>query len=988
MHSVTLVINGESKFVEVEGTLTLLRYLRDQLGLVGAKNGCAKGHCGTCTVIINGEAKRSCLVRMGKLTDGTIIETIEGLTRQDGGLHPIQQAYISEGAVQCGFCTPGMIMATKALLDKSIDPSDEQIKDALKFNLCRCTGYTTIIKAVKKAASLVALEMAETEGLYHASLYADVFNNTSLEEKKSFGVSVIRKDVTDKAKGKGVFADDYYMDGMLYGRLVFSEHSHAEILSIDTEQAMNMEGVQLVVTAKDIPGLNRFGLIVPQQPVLADTKVRYLGDVVAAVFAEQEDQLEKAVKAIDVEYRPLPAIFSAVDAFYALESDRVPKVHEQGNLVDHVKVRKGDIDVAFASADVIVEGEYYTPAIEHAYMEPEACIVKPLEDGSIEIYTGNQGSIAFQSMIAKSLDMPLEKVRVIYTPCGGAFGGKEEPTVQIHAALAAIKTGRPVKMTMTREESIRMSTKRHAVHVYMKHGATKDGKLVAFESRAICNAGAYMSLTKPVVFRAAVVASGPYQIPNVKADSYGIYTNTNPAGAFRGFGSTQVTFAAEIQMDKLAEKLGISPLELRRINALGVGKETITGQILKSGVGYKETIEAVASRSEAALQEIQRNKEMQADPCGCSTHSTSNAREDNPFKESTIKEQGVSRNLPEEVDGTNNQSTKKIGIGFASSYKNVGLGTGKPDYADAIIELTEAGRILLKIGATDIGQGSDTVMAQIAATVIGIDYDLFDVISCDTALCPDGGMTTASRQTYVTGNAVKLAAEEWKQKLNQLANRCSQRTDACLQFKSMDVEKQQNTLKTIFQCAKSKETVLEAYARYHPPTTYPLRESADHLPGVAPEEFDIHYAYCFGTHAAIVEVDTDTGEVEVLKIIAAQDVGNAIHPQNIKGQIEGSVAMGVGYALSEEYVVEDNKIITDNLFKLKIPKITQVPDIESIIVEVEQPEGPLGAKGMGEIPINPVAPAIANAIYQAVGVRVHSLPIKPETIKSQLENKG
>ncbi|OEH84267.1 xanthine dehydrogenase [Desulfuribacillus stibiiarsenatis] len=940
MLNISLQVNGVLIQREVDEKMTLLQFLRDNLGLLGAKNGCAKGHCGTCTIIIDGEAKRACLVRMGKVKDGSVIETIEGLS-EDGELHPIQSAFVTEGAIQCGFCTPGMVLATKALLDKNLEPTDEEIKFALKNNLCRCTGYVTIFQAVRTAANML-------QEMKKVNEQADQYNGKEFNqytESQVMGVSKVRKDVVAKVTGKGIFADDYYAEDMLYGRLLFSTESHADILAIDTKEAESLPGVKLILTGKDIPGRNSFGLIVPQQPVLAEKRIRYLGEAVAAVFAETQEKADEAVKRIRVQYQPLPAVFSAVEGM----EETAVKVHDAGNIVDHVKVRKGNLEKGFAKADIIIEGNYYTPAIEHAYLEPEACLVKPLFDGSIEIWTGNQGSIPFQDMIAKSLDMPLEKVRVIYTPCGGAFGGKEEPTVQIHAALAAIKTGLPVKMTMTREDSIRMSTKRHAVHIYMKHGVTKDGKLVAFESKAICDAGAYMSLTKPVVFRAAVVASGPYQIPNVKADSYGIYTNNNPAGAFRGFGSTQVSFAAEIQMDKLATALSMNPVEFRRLNGLDVGKETITGQVLRDGVGYLETLNVI----------------------------------DEAVKSKWTQWLNASK---EKINS--NTGTKKIGIGFASSYKNVGLGTGKPDFADAALELQENGRLLLKIGATDIGQGSDTVMAQIAAAVLHIDYELIDVISCDTALCPDGGMTTASRQTYVTGNAVKLAAEEWKQALNQLANRCSQRTDACMQFQGMAVEKQQSTLKTIYQCAKSKGTKLEVLTRYNPPTTYPLRASADHEAGVTVEEFDIHYAYCFGTHAALVEVDEDTGEVKVLSIFAAQDVGKAIHPQNVKGQIEGSVAMGVGYALSEEYIIQDNTIVTDTLAKLKIPKTLDIPEIETFIVEVDQPDGPLGAKGMGEIPINPVAPAIANAIYDAVGVRIHSLPIKAKVLKELIEQKA
>lgn len=920
---ITMFVNGQEVTTEAQPQLTLLQFLRETMGLMGVKNGCGKGHCGACTVIIDGKAKRACLQRVSKL-DGAVVETIENLSR-DGQLHPLQKAFIYEGAVQCGFCTPGMIMAAKALLNRNLNPTDEEIKEALKHNLCRCTGYTSIIRAVKLAARLVRAQKKGTP--------------ISLDlPEENVGAAVIRKDVANKVMGRPLYADDLTAENMLYGKLLLSEHPHAEIVSIDTSEAEAMDGVVLVLTAKDIPGRNSFGLIVPQQPVLADKKVRYVGENIAVVYAETMAQAEAAVKKIKVEYKPLPGVFSPLEGM----KEDAPKIHEDGNIMHHVKVRKGDIDKGFAEADVIIEGEYFTPMVEHAYLEPESALAKVEDDGTVVIWTGSQGSFAFQDMIAKSLDLPLEKVRVVYTPAGGAFGGKEEPTVQIHCALGALKTGRPVKMTLTREESIRMSTKRHAEYIYMRHGATKDGKLVAVESRAICDTGAYISLGKPVVFRSAVVAAGPYEVPHVKTDAYGVYTNHNPAGAFRGFGSTQVAFASEIQMDKLARALNMDPIEFRRKNALAEGKTTITGQVLGPGVGYLETLDAV----EKGLRKIQ------------------------------VKP----------------RPGKKIGIGVASSYKNVGLGTGKPDGAGAELELLENGRILVKVGATDMGQGSDTVMAQIAAGAMGVDYQNFDVLSSDTALTPDGEMTTASRQTYVTGNAVLIAASQLKEKILDLASAefAKDRTSLSLTGNGImlsDNPERVISFQDIYQLAAQKGVKLTSFHYYNPPTTYPLRESADHEPGVALEKYNIHYAYCFGTQAAVVEVDEKTGEVEVLHVIAAQDAGKAIHPQNVHGQIEGSVVMGMGYALSEQYVQKEGQVVTDNLHKLKIPKISQAPEMETVIVEVQQPEGPFGAKGMGEVPINPTAPAIINAIYDAIGVRIDSLPATKEKILKALEDR-
>ena len=913
-NNVRLTVNGVEHDVELNPQMTLLTFLRDQLGLTGPKNGCGcKGHCGACMVIVNGEAKRSCVEKLGKL-DGAVVETIENLS-QGKGLHPIQQAFITEGAVQCGFCTPGMVMASKALLDKTLDPTDDQIKQALKNNLCRCTGYISIVKAVKLAAEMLkGNEIAKDEEIY------------------------IRKDVADKVTGKAVFADDMREENMLYGKLLLSDYPHAEILSIDTSEARATDGVAAVLTAKDIPGRKIFGLHLPQQQVMAEGRVKYTGDSVAVVFAETQAIAEEAVKKIKVEYKPLPGIFSPIDGM----KEDAPKIHEKGNQLAHWKVRKGDIDKAFASADIVIEGEYYTPMVEHAYLETESVLVRAGDDGSLVVYTGSQSSFAMQDMIAKSLNIEKDRVRVVLTTTGGAFGGKEEPLMHIHAALGAMVTGRPVKITLTREESVRMSTKRHAEYIYMRHGAAKDGKLVAFESRAIVDVGAYASVSGAVVFRSAVVASGPYEIPNVKTDAFGIHTNNNPGGAFRGFGSTQVAFASELQMDKLARALNMDPFEFRLKNALEPGKQTITGQVLMDGVGYVETLQAVRS----ALQSVNYSP----------------------------------------AEG------KKIGIGIAGSYKNVGIGTGKIDGAGAVAELMENGRLLIKIGATENGQGSDSAMAIIAARATGIDYDNIDILSSDTKYTPDSGVTTASRQTFVQGNAVLCAATMFREKLLSFAAQLLNTGTASLGINGNAVVSSEGstrmTLSEVFEKAMEQGVKLEAFHYYDPPETFPLRESADHEPGIDPHQYDIHYSYCFGTQAAVVEVDEKTGEVKVLKVIAAQDAGNAIHKQSVCGQIEGAVMMGAGYALQEEFLQKEGRVVTGDLLKLKVPFIKHSFDTEVLVVEKPQSTGPFGAKGMGEVPINPTAPAIINAIYDAVGVRIDSLPATKDKILAALRNKS
>lgn len=913
----SLLVNGEQVIAMVDPNESVLKFLRKELGLVGAKNGCAKGHCGTCTVIVNGKAQRSCLLRMGKLY-GASIETIEGLSK-GGDLHPLQVAFAKAGAVQCGFCTPGMIMCAKALLDKNVNPSELDIKNALKHNICRCTGYKKIIEAVKMAASALRGEINLKVG----------------PDQGWVGESIVRKDAISKVKGIPLYTDDFRLEGTLEGKLLLSSHPHARIISIDIRDAEKAPGVVAVLTAKDIPGRKTMGLIIPHQPVLADHIVRFVGDPVALVLAETEEQAEAARDLIRVDYQP----FEIVDSpLRALEED-APQLHEEGNVLAHIKVRKGDVETGFANADVVLEDDFYVPSIEHAYMEPDACLAKPEDDGTITVWTASQSSFSFQDDISQSLGLPKEKIRVINRTTGGAFGGREEPTVQIHAALGVLKTGRPVRMVLSREELIKMSTKRHAEYMRYKIGATKDGLITSLEVKIIGDTGAYASAGEPVLFRSAVFCSGPYEVPNAKVDALAVYTNNPPGGAMRGFGSTQPTFASELMIDKLAVELKMSPFQIREINGLEIGKQTLGGQVLDQSVGYKQTLKAV--------------------------------------KDALSKE-----NLPQSKPG------KRIGIGIASAMKNVGLGSGMVDGAGATLELLHDGIIELGIGSVDSGQGADTIMAQIAAQSVGVPVSSIQIVASDTSRTLDGGVTTASRQTFVTGNAVRIAGIKFRRALGKFAAEVTGIPYKLLDIKDDYVYDIQDSghkisLKELAKLAASKKCTLKEQHFYVAPNTKVLKDCSDN-PEYDPEEFRLHFAYCYGTQAAIVEVDENTGQVEVLKVIAAHDVGKAINPNAVEGQIEGGIIMGLGYALTEEFKMENGKVVTDNMRKLGLPGISRTPQMESILVEDYHPYGPFGAKGMGELPMNPTAPAIVNAIYDAVGIRFTSLPVRPEMIKEMM----
>ncbi|MDW7739275.1 MAG: molybdopterin cofactor-binding domain-containing protein [Bacillota bacterium] len=925
---ISFKVNGLSRQVEGPGNISLLDYLRSELGLMGTKKGCNQGHCGSCTVLIDGKAKRACTVKINRLT-GSQIETIENLA-SNGQLHPLQEAFIREGAVQCGFCTPGMIMATKALLDVNTDPSPEEIKEALRFNLCRCTGYAAIVRAVQLAAQNIRGEII-------LSRQSDLPRDSRIENSL-IGASPLKKDALPKVQGTPIYADDLNFEGQLFGKLLLSRYPSARIKKIEIQKALAQPGVKKILLADDIPGRNGFGLLNPHQPVLAGDQVRYTGEPVALVLAESETEAEAALPFINVDYEMLPGIFSAKEGLV----EKAFSLHPEGNMAHHIPVRKGDTEKAFKEAAVIIEGVYRTPAVEHAYLEPEAAVSRMDSNGVVSVWTASQGSHAFRDMIAATLNLPTNKVRVIYTPAGGAFGGKEEPTVQIHCALGTLVTGRPVKMTLTRRESLIISTKRHSAEMHYRHGATADGRIIAMEAKIFLDAGAYESLSKPVVFRAGIIAAGPYSIPNVKTDAYGVYTNNPPSGAFRGFGTTQVAFGSEMQMDKLAEALQMDPFDLREINSLASGKTTITGQVINNDCGYLKALEAVKNS-------LQSYKKMLHAPT----------------------------------------PGKRIGIGIAGAYKNVGLGAGKNDQAGAKIEIDLEGNLILKVGATDMGQGSDTALTQLAAQETGLPYEDFQVLSNDTAQTPDGGITTASRQTYISGHAVLGAANIFNSTLRKCIAECFGFANIDYKFApgGLIILDQPDRFISYHELARTANRAgfsLAGEYTYTAPTTYPLRERADHEAHLPLEKYNVHFTYCYAAQAAVVEVDESSGEVKVLKIIAAQDLGRAIHYQNSCCQIEGAVVMGVGYGMSEKFIMEQGYMITDNLAKIGLTRIRDIPDMEIILVE-EESDGPYGAKGMGELPLNPTAPAIINAINNATGVRITDLPATKRKIAAELK---
>ncbi len=918
---ITLTVNGRTHRLEVAPDETLATVLRERLHLTGVKIGCQEAECGACTVEVDGEAVLSCIYPAVR-ADGKQVLTVEGLARREETefiLHPLQEAFVQHGAVQCGFCTPGQLMAAHALLEHNPNPTREEIREALKDNLCRCGAYPAIEEAVLAAAQALRTGESPPPPQLPVSSHAG----------RVVGRPHIRPDAIDKVTGRAIYTDDLHFEGMLYARVRRAEVPHGILRRLDVTQARAVPGVHAVLTAADLPAARRHGLFVDDWPILVEVgeRIRYVGDALAIVAAETPEAAAQAVARIEVEIEPLPPI---TDPLEALRPD-APQLHPGGNLLKHIKVRKGDVEQGFAEADVILEHTFFTPPYDHAFLEPESSVAVPLPDGRMAVYVGSQIPYADRRQVAAALGWPEDRVHIVGQTMGGGFGGKEDIAGQIHAALLAQATGRPVKLTYDRRESLIAHPKRHATRIRVRIGAKRDGRLTAIQTELYGDTGAYASLGEKVMTRATTHSAGPYEVPHVRSDCYAVYTNNPPAGAFRGFGVTQSAFAIESMMDMLAERLGMDPVALRRKNALRVGSVTSTGQVLRESVGLLECIERVAA-------------EM---------HRLTDGED--PFR-------------PRPVPGAPH---KVRAWGFAVAFKNTGLGGGAPDESTAEVELLPEGRFEVRTSAAELGQGLVSVLQIVVAETLGVPLERVRVLVMDTDRTPDGGPTTASRQTFVTGNAARLAAQVLADALRSaLAERYDCPPER-IRFTEAGLELCGRTLSWPQVAAEMDALGRPPRVRYtyRAPETRPLGEGGD-----------MHFAYAFAAQAAEVEVDTHTGEVRVSRVISANDVGTVMNPLTLKGQIEGGVVMGIGTALTERFILEEGRVITDRLARYRIPAIAQTPEIVPIIVEQPVAAGPFGAKGVGEIVSVPTAPAITNAIYHAMGVRVDRLPVDQEAL--------
>jgi selenium-dependent xanthine dehydrogenase len=851
---ITYNLNGTNYQYKGDPNILLLDYLREELKVLSTKDGCSgEGICGTCTVQVDQKAKFACRTKMKSL-EGKDIQTTEGMSQ--AFRQALGQAFVDHGGVQCGFCTPGFVMRAKALYDKDPMAGRHAIIKAITPNLCRCTGYVKIIDAIESAF--------------------DTLNGISKERppcSAGVGKSFPKYQALQTTLGEREFVDDMQVEGMIHAALRFSDHPRAQIIRINTDEAKKIKGVHQVFTANDIPGEQLMGLITRDWPLMVGEGqiTHYIGDVLAIVVADTATIAREAARLISVEYEILKPI---TDIHEAIKKES-GQVHQgQSNIIDNCVIRFGDLEQAFKKAAFCTEGEYQTQRIEHAFLEPEACLALPEEKG-VRVYSQGQGVYEDQKQIADLLGLPKDHVCIVQIQNGGAFGGKEDLSIQGHAALSAFLLQKPVSIALRRDESIRMHPKRHPVWMHMKLACDEKGKFTAMQLKAIGDTGAYASVGTKVMERVVGHATGGYTVPAVDIESLTVYTNNIPCGAMRGFGVPQVVFALESCIDELCRMGDFDRWKLRYENALEDGSTTATGQKLL-GVGLKETLLAVKE----------------------------------PFYKAKY-------------------------AGLACAMKNTGIGNGMVDDSEVGIEIVSDKKVNIHHGWTEMGQGVHTMAIQVLHQETGIPPEIMEVKVETKANLPTG-MTTASRATALVGNALIEASKNLKKDL---------------QHHSLG-ELAGKTYKGIYRCDWTSK------------------------PGEDQEDPRIHFAYGYATQ--LVTLD-DKGKIE--KVIAAHDAGKIMNPMLFEGQIEGSVHMGLGYALSEDLPMTDGVPHSLKLKDVGMLRAREMPEIEVIGIEVADPYGPYGAKGVGEIGMVPTAAAAANAFTAYDGIRRFELPLQRKKSK-------
>ena len=847
----SFVVNGVPCSTEEEKPL--LRYLRDELRLTSVKDGCSEGACGTCTILVDGKAVKACILST-KRAAGKEIVTVEGLSEAER--EAFVYAFGAVGAVQCGFCIPGMVMAGKALLDQNPNPSEAEIKKAIRGNVCRCTGYKKIIEGIALAGAILRGEASVDPALEEGEVYG-------------VGARAFRTDVRDKVLGRGEYCDDLYLDGMAHASAVRSQYPRARVLDIDPSAALALPGVLAVLTADDVPH-NKVGHLQQDWDVMIAKGdiTRCVGDAICLVVAENETVLKQAKELVKVDYEPLEPVRTIQEARAA----DAPILHPGGNLCQQRHVTRGDARAALAQSKYVVTQSYRTPFTEHAFLEPECAVAFPYKDG-VKVYTSDQGVYDTRKEISIMLGWEPERIVVENKLVGGGFGGKEDVSVQHLAVLAALRVNRPVKAKLTRQESINFHPKRHYMEGTFTLGCDENGIFTGLDCEIHFDTGAYASLCGPVLERACTHSVGPYCYQNTDIRGFGWYTNNPPAGAFRGFGVCQSEFALESNINLLAEKVGISPWEIRFRNAIEPGKALPNGQIADCSTALKETLLAVKD----------------------------------------VYEQNADH------------------AGIACAMKNSGVGVGLPDKGRCRLAVRN-GVVELYSAASDIGQGCATVFLQMLAEATGLPLEKLRNMGANSEVAPDSGTTSGSRQTLITGEAVRMAAAELRADLDGAGGDLSALEG------------------------------LEYSAEFFDPT--------DKLGADKPNPKS-HVAYGFATHVVILD-----GEGRVKEVYAAHDSGKVVNPTSIQGQIEGGVLMGLGYALTEDFPLKDC-VPQAKFGTLGLMRADQIPDIHAIYVEKEEllPFA-YGAKGIGEIATIPTAPAVQGAYYARDHILRTSLPMQ------------
>jgi xanthine dehydrogenase molybdenum-binding subunit len=886
IRQLSCLVNGEPVQVDLpdDSDLTLLDVLRDSLGITSPKNGCQpQAQCGCCTVLMDGKAVLACALAPSK-AEGKSITTLEGL--DDEHRRQIAESFVRCGGVQCGFCIPGMAMRAVGLCEKNAAPTREEIAAALKPHLCRCTGYTQIVDSIEQYARLRRGERMPEQ--------------TPEERSGRVGANLPRYTGHDAVLGDRKFIDDMTVSGMLYGAVRLADHPRAKVLTIDSSRALALAGVRRVVTAADVPGDRYVGLIERDWPVFVaiGEETRCTGDIIAGVVADNQRLARKAAELIDIEYEVLEPVTDPSEALKPC----APLVHpERGtNLLSRSVLKRGDVEEAFRRSVHVIEDTYYTQRIEHLFLEPEACIAVPLDDATpsdgshkrvhsgiepspspslkgrgILVYTQGQGVFDDQRQIASVLGIERQRVQTELVSNGGAFGGKEDMSIQAQTALMAWLTGRPLKLTLTRPESFHIHPKRHPIQLNYKIGCDSEGRITAVKARIIGDKGAYASVGAKVLERAGGHCTGPYRVPAIDMESLAVYTNNPPCGAMRGFGANQAAFAIEGLLDRLAERVGIDGYDIRERNILEPGEAFATGQLLTKPFGLRKTLEAVKDAYKSARY-----------------------------------------------------------AGIACGIKNVGIGNGMPDIGRAALTVEDEHTVHIRTGFTEMGQGLFTICIQFAVEATGLSPEVFSKVSADTTLMLDCGQTTASRATVLAGNSIAEAGK---------------------------------ALRTEIERGKTLSDLVGQTFHGEWICSYTSKLGKDLDKPGGPKT---HLTYGFATQVAILDDDG-----QLVKMIAAHDVGRVINPTQLAGQMYGSLHMGIGYALTEDFEADGGIIRAKKMNDCGVLRAHQMPEMELIFIEEPDPECPFGARGVGEIGLVPTAPAIAGALYRYDGVVRTRLPM-------------